>query len=239
MLVTFTHRFFFFRKIIEGRIYYLQLFYSVGLMSRRTNEPSDQWVVGPMGRRTNGSSDQWAVGLMGRRTIERSPFRIRHHIFQIGTHWISHLALKRFRWIYVHVLCSHLFSSLIHVHSFSSSLSTFSHSPKNDLDINTTIHRSTYLRMGNTLLMRWNEPKHNTQLLNSEKLFMIILQAIGCTPSSQSNVFRCYLMKCRPTLRKIMSRVTWKGNNCHWYFLVPILSRNKNPNVDQVNMFFL
>ena len=47
----------FFRKIIEGRIYYLQLFYSVGLK----------------GRRTNGSSDQWAVGVMGRRTIERSP----------------------------------------------------------------------------------------------------------------------------------------------------------------------
>ena len=68
MLVTFTHRFFFFlEKVIEGRIYYLQLFYSVGLMSRRTNEPSDQWAVGPMGRRTNGSSDQWAVGLMGRR----------------------------------------------------------------------------------------------------------------------------------------------------------------------------
>ena len=36
---------------------------------------------------------------------------------------------------------------------------------------------------------------------------MIILQAIGCTPSSQSNVFRCYLLKCRPTLWNIMSQL--------------------------------
>ena len=29
--------------------------------------------------------------------------------------------------------------------------------------------------------------------------------------------------------------VTLKGNHCHWYFLVPGLSRYENPNVDQVN----
>ena len=55
-------------KIIESQICYLQLFYSVGLISRRNNWPSDQWVVGPMGCRTNGSSDHWVVGPMGRRT---------------------------------------------------------------------------------------------------------------------------------------------------------------------------
>ena len=44
-------------------------------MGRRTNGPSDQWVVGPMSRRTNGSSDQWVVGLMGRRTNGPSDYR--------------------------------------------------------------------------------------------------------------------------------------------------------------------
>ena len=30
--------------------------------------------------------------------------------------------------------------------------------------------------------------------------------------------------------------VTWMKNNCHWYFLVPILFRNVYLNVDQVNI---
>ena len=41
-----------------------------------------------------------------------------HHIFQTRTQSIRHSALKRLTWIYVHVLCSHLFSCLIHVYSF-------------------------------------------------------------------------------------------------------------------------
>ena len=104
-----------------------------------------------------------------------------HNTLQTGTNWIRHSALRRL--IHVHDLCSHLFSSLIHVYSFPLSLSKFSRFPidfefTNALSPTSIDRRTCEWRIYYTLLMRWNEPNDKNKLLNSERLFMIISQAI-------------------------------------------------------------